>query len=201
MLQTVVLAVSLVAILSGFVLFFHTDRIAGSRAGRMAVFLGVLCLPSLALLGGLGHAMNESRTTAFCLSCHEMTDHGRSLFVDDRNVMPAVHYQRRLIDRDTICYDCHTDYAMFGEVKTKINGLRHLWVHYLAETPDELAVYAPYPNANCLHCHDDARGYLEAAPHHGLFEQLQSNERSCLDCHGGGHALDRVEEGDFWLGQ
>lgn len=201
MLKLVVLATSLVAVASGFVLFFHTDRIAGSRAGRLAVFLGVFCLPCVALLGGLGHTMSESRTTAFCLSCHEMTDHGRSLFVDDRNVMPAVHYQRRLIDRDTICYDCHTDYAMFGDVKAKLNGLRHLWVHYLEETPDELALYAPYPNANCLHCHDDARGYLEAAPHRGIFEELQADERSCLDCHGGGHALDRVEEGDFWLAQ
>ena len=92
-----------------------------------------------------------------------MEGYGRSLFIDDPTVVPAVHYQKRLVDRDRACFECHTNYAMFGDVRAKYDGLKHVWVHYFADPPDELALYEPYPNANCMHCHDDARGFVEAA--------------------------------------
>jgi cytochrome c-type protein NapC len=203
MLRVVILGTALVAIVVGMVLYFNADRLAGSRAGRLAVLLGVLGLPLVSVTGGVGHAVSESSSTPFCLSCHEMNEHGRSLFVDDMTVLPAVHYQKRLIDRDQICYACHTDYAMFGEFKAKLNGLKHVWVHYLGDppAPENLELYAPYPNRNCLHCHDDARSYLEAAPHQGQFEALRADERSCLECHSRGHAIEQVKEGNFWLAQ
>lgn len=203
MLRAVVLGTTILAIAAGLVLYFEAERLAGSRAGRLAVLLGVLALPLVAIVGGAGHAVSASSSTEFCLSCHEMGEHGKSLFVDDPQVLPAIHYQNRLIDRDEICYGCHTDYALFGNVKAKLDGLEHVWVHYLGEppAPKDLVLYSPYPNHNCLHCHDDARNFVEAAPHQGQLDALRHNEKSCLECHSKGHALDEVEEGKFWLAQ
>ena len=94
-----------------------------------------------------------------------MQRHGKSLFVDNRQALAAVHYQNRLVDRETVCYSCHKDYAMFGDVTAKLNGLRHVWAHYIAGVPKKIELYKPYPNSNCLHCHDDARRFVEGSPH------------------------------------
>ena len=60
-----------------------------------------------------------------------MQRHGKSLFADNRQALAATHYQNRLVERETICYSCHKDYAMFGDVTAKLNGLRHVWAHYV----------------------------------------------------------------------
>ena len=200
MLHWVALSSAGVAAVVGILLLGAIDRLTGSRAGRLAVLLGVVVLPLLALGSGSTYAVTASSSTTFCLSCHEMEEHGKSLFVDDPMSLPAVHYQKRLIDREQTCYACHTDYGLYGDFKAKLNGLKHVWVHYLGTPPaaEDLELYSPYPNYNCLHCHDDARGYLEAGGHEGKFADLQSGKVSCLKCHNSGHALDQVKEGNFW---
>ncbi|MCA9711504.1 MAG: NapC/NirT family cytochrome c [Myxococcales bacterium] len=199
MLESVALAIAVVSILAGFVLYLASEHLAGSRAGRLAMLLGVLCLPLVAMLAGVTHAYHESSTTRFCLSCHEMQGHGKSMFVDDPQVLPAVHYQSRLVDRDRACFECHTNYAMFGDLRAKVDGLRHVWVHYMEEPPAKLELYEPYPNTNCLHCHEDARSFAEAVPHRDQLDALYRGERSCLECHEQGHARELVEEGALWL--
>jgi cytochrome c-type protein NapC len=197
--QSIALLTAAVALVCAVVLFFAIDRLPATRGGWIAVGLIVCLLPALATTTGTTYAVSASSSTEFCLECHEMEDYGRSLFLDDRAVLPAVHYQNRLVDRDRVCYSCHTDYAMWGDFKAKLNGLKHVWVHYLGEVPEQLELYQPYPNYNCLHCHEDARSYVESAPHKDQLEALSASERSCLDCHGQGHALDRLEEAEFWL--
>lgn len=199
MLQAVALLSALVATTSAFILYFAAPRLAGSVAGKLALLLGVVLLPGVAMLGGSGYVYNGSSTTEFCISCHEMEPHGQSLFVDDPAALPAMHYQQRLIDRDHACFQCHTNYAMFGDLAAKVDGLGHVWAHYLGDHEGPFQLYAPYPNHNCLHCHDDARGYLEAAGHQGHFEELRADEVSCLKCHDAGHAHERVQEGVFWI--
>ncbi len=198
MLHGVALTTALAAIVVAFALYFAAPKLAGSVAGKLALLLGVVVTPGLAAVGGTSYAYTESSSTEFCVSCHEMEPHGRSLFADDPTVLPAVHYQKRLVDRDHACFACHTDYAMFGNLKAKANGLRHVWVHYFGEPEGPFELYAPYPNANCLHCHDDARSYLESQGHQGQFDALRANELSCLKCHASGHAHDRLEEVGFW---
>jgi nitrate/TMAO reductase-like tetraheme cytochrome c subunit len=197
--QGVALLTALVAIVAAFVLYFSAPRLAGSVAGKLALLLGVVLVPLVAVSGGTGYAYTASSSAEFCISCHEMEPHGRSLFVDDATVLPAVHYQKRLIDRDHACFQCHTNYAMFGDLAAKANGLRHVWVHYFGDNEGPFELYEPYPNLNCLHCHDDARSFLEAKGHQGKIEAMRSDETSCLSCHSAGHAHEQVEEGNFWL--
>lgn len=177
------------------------QRLPATRWARWFSLGGIAFLPLLATGTTLRAGIQESSRTRFCLSCHEMQDHGKSLFADDRKTLPAVHYQNRLVDRDKSCYSCHTDYALFGDVKAKMNGLRHVWVHYVGTVPKKFALYQPYANRNCLHCHEDARRFVEAAPHKPVATQLRSGALSCLSCHNAGHNLAAVAEGRLWLGQ
>jgi cytochrome c-type protein NapC len=169
------------------------------RLGRLVLLAGLALLPLVVTGAGVTVGVRESSRTDFCMSCHEMEPHGRSLFVDNPSSLAAVHYQKRLISRDETCYACHTDYAMFGDAKAKLNGLRHVWVHYFGTIPERPQLYQPYPNYNCLHCHDDARGYLEKKPHAEHRAELQSGQRSCLTCHAIAHDLAGVQAKAFWM--
>ena len=105
------------------------------RGGKILAFVALFLLPPLVLWGSFSAHMERAQSTAFCLSCHVMTDFGRSLYVDDPSYIPAVHFQNNRVPRDRACYACHTDYAMFGTVRAKLRGVRHLSVQYLGTVP------------------------------------------------------------------
>jgi cytochrome c-type protein NapC len=182
-------------------LFFGAGILAGQTVGRIVLLVGLLALPVLLSAGNISYGFHQSSTTTFCLSCHEMTPHGKSLFVDNRQALAAVHYQNRFVDRETVCYSCHKDYAMFGDVTAKLNGLRHVWAHYIAGVPKKIELYKPYPNSNCLHCHDDMRRFVEAPAHKPVLGALYAGATSCLSCHRIAHDMAKVDAGDFWQAQ
>jgi cytochrome c-type protein NapC len=189
------LVIALAVVVLGLVGFRH---LAGSASGRVALLVAAALLPVSVSLAGLKSGVAESSRTRFCLGCHEMQNHGRSLFVENRRALAAVHYQNRFVDRDTACFSCHTDYAMFGDLKAKLNGLRHVSVHYLGTVPAKFALYQPYPNKNCLHCHEDARRFTEVPVHQPVMAKLESGETSCLTCHNVAHDLEKVQGGVLW---
>ena len=189
------LAVGLVIVV---LLRFGAEPLVTNRWGRIALLVGLVALPLLTSTASVSYGIRESSTTRFCLSCHEMQDHGKSLFVDNPRALAATHYQNRLIDRESTCYACHADYGLFGDVKAKLDGLRHVWVHYLGKVPDKLALYRPYKSANCLHCHEDGRRFQEAVAHRPILSELSSGSRSCLSCHVVAHDRDSVAAQRFW---
>ena len=165
------------------------------------MLIGLVGLPLLISTANVSFGLHRSSRTQFCLSCHEMQKYGMSLFADNRLALSAVHYQNRFIDRDATCYSCHADYAMFGDVKAKLNGLRHVWVHYFKGVPETIALYEPYPSANCLHCHDDARRFLEVAAHKPMLDALYAGKASCLACHTLAHDVKSVAAHRLWQAQ
>jgi len=179
-------------------LFYGTPHLAGHTVGRVVLLVGIVALPLLLLIGNLSYGTHQSSTTRFCLSCHEMQRHGKSLFVDNRQALAAVHYQNRLVDRETVCYSCHKDYALFGDVTAKLNGLRHVWAHYIAGVPAKIELYKPYPNSNCLHCHDDSRRFIDSVAHRSILGPLTAGTTSCLSCHRIAHDMDKVDAEQFW---
>lgn len=193
----IVIVVS-VAALVGFIAY-AAGFLTANRLGRLVLLGGLALLPLTVTGAGVAVGMRESSQTQFCMSCHGMEPYGKSLFVDNGSALAAVHYQKRLISRDSTCFACHTDYALFGDAKAKLNGLRHVWVQYFGTVPERPKLYQPYPNYNCLHCHNDARPYVEAEPHREHRAELQSGERSCLSCHDLAHDLEGVKAQNFWL--
>jgi nitrate/TMAO reductase-like tetraheme cytochrome c subunit len=174
--------------------------LADAVAGKVFAFVVLFILPLTVLLAGFQHHMENSKSTAFCLSCHTMEAHGRSLRVNDQSYIVAAHFQNRRIPREKACYTCHTTYAMFGGTKAKLNGLLHVWVQLFGTVPGhaDLELYEPYQNRECLHCHDGARSYEESTPHDSMLEELRANEMSCLDCHNLTHAIEQIDELETW---
>jgi cytochrome c-type protein NapC len=175
------------------------------RGGKVLAFLALFLLPSLALAAGFSTQMERAQSTTFCLSCHVMNEHGRSLWVDDISYLAASHVQNNRVPRDRACYTCHTDYAMFGGVRSKLRGLRHLYVQYLGSvpSPDDLRLYEPYNNRECLHCHADARTFLEQAAHSRTPEQMGriiNNDLGCTSsrCHDIVHDVGSLADVTFW---
>jgi cytochrome c-type protein NapC len=180
-------------------------RVTRSREGKMLAFVALLVLPTLSVWAGFSEHMEHATSTSFCLSCHVMSDYGRSLHVDDRSYVPARHFQNNLIPRDHACYTCHTDYTMFGTVKSKIRGLRHLWVQYVGTIPkpEDIKLYEPFNNRECLHCHLGSRSFEEVQSHHKkpeLLDSIKAGTRSCMSsgCHDTIHDVGSLKDASLW---
>jgi len=181
--------------------------ITRARAGKIFAFGALFLLPALSLAAGYSTQMERAQSTRFCLSCHVMTDYGRTLLIDDPGYLPAAHFQNGRVPRDRACYTCHTDYTMFGGVTSKRRGLRHLYVQYLGTVPPpaQIRLYEPYHNRECLYCHEGARTFEEASPHNSAPElrpEMKANRLSCTssNCHDIVHDVASLSDVTFWKG-
>jgi cytochrome c-type protein NapC len=181
------------------------SRLTRSREGKILAFVGLFVLPVGAVAIGFSEQMERAESTTFCLSCHVMAGYGQSLSIDDPSYIPARHFQNHLVPREQACYTCHTDYTMFGTVSAKMRGLHHLQVQYLGTVPkpEEIKLYVPYNNRECLHCHLGQRVFEEASPHHKspeLLAEIKSNRRSCISsgCHEFIHDVGSLKDAKFW---
>jgi nitrate/TMAO reductase-like tetraheme cytochrome c subunit len=179
--------------------------ITATRTGKILAFLVLFFLPILCGLMGLSEEMDRSKTTAFCLSCHTMDAFGKSLYIDDPNHIPAAHFQNHRVPAGEACYACHTDYAMFGTLKVKMAGLRHVYIYYLGTppAPENTKLYEPFNNRECLHCHLGARSFEEGATHNAdpaTLPAIKSNSLSCMasGCHNVTHDITNLKTAKFW---
>lgn len=170
---------------------------AGSR-GWILSFLALFLLPVLALALGANHHLERSKTTEFCLSCHVMEPYGESLQLEEREYLPAVHFQNGQVPREHACYTCHTHYTMYGDLQSKLAGVRHLWVNYFGTSSEPIELYEPYRNRECLHCHGGARSFEESDFHLDVRGELTSDEISCLECHELVHAVGELDHLEKW---
>jgi cytochrome c-type protein NapC len=171
--------------------------------GKILAFLGVFLLPALTLYAGFDRHMEQSKTRAFCLTCHVMQKYGQSLYVDDKEYIPAVHFQNNFVPRDKACFTCHTDYALYGDYRAKLRGLRHLFVQYTGAVPDTIHLYSPFKNRECLHCHGESRKFNSNSGHHDAdttMVAIRSGRLSCLasGCHDVAHDVSHQKDAPMW---
>ena len=176
-----------ITILSLLVLAWRPS-ITRAPGGKMLAFAALFLSPGLAVFAGGFDHLEQSKRTDFCLSCHVMEPYGKSLHVDDNEFIPAVHYQNNYVPRDEACYTCHTDYVMYGTLRSKMRGLRHMKVQFFGTIPDTIHLYTPYNNRECLHCHVGARSFEEGVVHTAdpaVMAEIKSNKLSCVSsgCH------------------
>ena len=181
--------------------------ITSTTGGKILASLVLFFLPVLCGSLGLASEMNRSKTTAFCLSCHTMEPFGKSLRIDDPAHLPAAHFQNHRVPANEACYTCHTDYAMFGTLKVKLHGLRHVYVYYFGvpPAPANIKLYEPFDNRECLHCHLGARSFEEGAVHTAdpaTLPAVKSNSLSCMSsgCHDVVHDVAHLEGAKLWKG-
>src|SRR6266699_2755207 len=166
--------------------FVFRPQITSTRGGKMTAFLALFALPLLCFGMGASGELEHAKSTEFCLSCHIMEPYGKSLRVDDPQHLAAAHFQNHRVPANEACYTCHTNYAMFGGIKAKLGGLRHIYVYYLGTppAPENIKLYEPYNNRECLHCHAGARSFEEGAVHTADPDLLPALEAVCLLRHG-----------------
>jgi cytochrome c-type protein NapC len=179
--------------------------VTATRGGKILAFFILFLLPSLSMTMGVSSELERSKSTEFCLSCHVMESHGRSLYVDDPGYLAAAHFQNHRVPADQACYTCHTNYAMFGGYRAKLNGLHHVYVQYFGKAQDPIRLYEPYNNRECLHCHLGARSFEEGAVHTAdpdLLPAVKANKVSCLSsgCHDVVHNAGQLSNVKFWKG-
>jgi len=132
-----------------------------------------------------------------------MEPYGKSLLVDDRSYIPAVHYQYGMVSRDHACFTCHTDYAMFGDMRAKMRGLKHVYKYYIGTPSDPIKLYSPYNNRECLHCHLGTRAFEEGETHNKdpqVMVQIKNNQKGCTTsgCHNIVHNVKDIKDATFW---
>ncbi len=178
---------SLVFVLAAAALIFLIGQVFAQRGRKLILsevwmlLLGVVAFPSLVLYAGFNAAMEKSKTVEFCgTSCHVMHPYYEDLTNPDSTNLAAIHFQNRYI-RTNQCYQCHSSYTMFGPMQAKIAGVLHVLNYYSGNWEEPLKLRGEYKNANCLHCHGDAKNYLDL--HEDYVEELASGDSSCLECH------------------
>jgi cytochrome c-type protein NapC len=170
------------------------------REGKILGLLAFIVLPVVAASIGASEHLENSKQTQFCLSCHIMEPWGKSLYVDDPSHIPAAHFQNHRIAPDEACYTCHSDYAMYGAIHTKLEGMHHVYVEYLGHPMNPIHLYHPYENAQCLHCHLGARSFEADPLHIAVMGDLKSEKLSCISsgCHDTIHNVSTLGQAKFW---
>ena len=173
-----------------------TDR----KEGKILAFLAFFVLPITCVCWGATEHIDRSKQTKFCLSCHVMEPYGKSLYVDDPSYVAAAHFQNHRIPADEACYTCHTNYALYGSLRAKMRGLRHIYVQYLGTIPNPITLYTPYDNRECLHCHLGARSFSSNEIHVAILDSLKSNQTSCITsgCHDTVHNVANQSKVKLW---
>jgi cytochrome c-type protein NapC len=176
--------------------------LTATPAGKILAFLAFCALPILCGFWGLNEHLERSKQTAFCLSCHIMEPYGRSLYAADPMYIPAAHFENHRIPAEEACYTCHTDYAMYGTIRVKLHGLRHIYVQYFGTPMNPIQLYDPYNNRECLHCHAGARSF-ENDTHMALLDQIKANQLSCVSsgCHDTIHNATSIDKVKMWRPQ
>jgi len=197
------LLIAFSGLLIGLLVF--RPSLTASAGGKMLAFCILFLLPVLCLAMGINAEVERSKSTQFCLSCHVMEPYGRSLRIDDPNHLAAAHFQNHRVPAEQACYTCHTNYAIFGGVRAKLHGLRHVYVQYLGTIHQPIHLYESYNNRECLHCHLGARSFEEGAVHNAdpdLLPAVKANKISCVSsgCHDTVHDTAHVDQLKLWSG-
>ncbi len=154
---------------------------------KWALFAAIVVAPGMLSVATLKIQFGRARSVRFCASCHVMAPYVDDMRNPKSGTLAAKHYKNRWIIGEQ-CYACHTNYDFLGPLDAKVRGLRHAAAYYLRPERARPRLYKPYPDGACLHCHEDAKSYLESISHEVFAEEMRSGEKTCVDCHTPSHA-------------
>jgi len=198
MLGTLIALIVLTMVLA--IVFLVRPTVTVSPREKILAFMALFILPGLCVGGGMATHMQRSEQTRFCISCHAMTPYGESLYVDDRQYIPAAHFQNHRIPVETACYACHADYTIYGPLKDKLQGIIRIYMQYVSSPPQMISIRGGYSNLQCLHCHGGARSFEADPIHQAIMDTLKSNQTSCISsgCHDTVHNVAALSQVKFW---
>ena len=189
--------IALAAVL--LVLVILKPGIVRSLEGKVLILLALFLAPAIAAYGGVNEHVERARTTGYCLSCHVMSDYGKSLNAENPAAIPASHYQNNRIPRDHACISCNTEYGLSGDHRAMARFTRNALETYLGRVPEKLRARRTR-NRECLRCHVGARSFEKNAAHQEgaaplvSLEAIKAGKISCTKsgCHHSVHDVRAV---------
>jgi nitrate/TMAO reductase-like tetraheme cytochrome c subunit len=180
---------------AGILLWFLIRHPRVGGATKLLLLVGIGILPIGTAVTSNVANLQASASNQFCGSCHVMTPYTTAA-LDRKNVGTAALHTRNQLFGDESCYGCHSDYKLFGTIKTKLTGMRHMWAYYQRHSgpspakPGEIHLYKPFANDTCTRCHSGTLpGFKEEGEHGAVADKIKQGTISCTtaDCHGPAH--------------
>jgi cytochrome c nitrite reductase small subunit len=153
------------------------------------------------MLGNI-HVIEESKTVAFCESCHEPMQPLVEAMRSDGTTLAGSHYQRGAVPSRNACYQCHSGYGMFGGAQAKMSGASHMIRSVTGRYEHPLRLAGTFDIQSCLNCHAGARTFREVGVHQdpSIQEGLLGGEMQCTACHGAAHPAAALNGLEAWEG-
>jgi nitrate/TMAO reductase-like tetraheme cytochrome c subunit len=131
--------------------------------------------------------LEQSKAIGFCNSCHLMSAFVEDMKDPDSRSLSAVHFRNRYIQEEH-CYNCHTDYGLFGTLEAKVGGLSHVWSEFVGSTGRPVHPKTNYRFTICLNCHGQSSKFIQQKRHAGVVTRIVSGASNCTECHDRSHA-------------
>jgi cytochrome c nitrite reductase small subunit len=179
------MAISSMALIA-WTLAAHRGRLAGFRA-RLLLFIGVCCVPFPAVLMSAAVGLEQSKAVGFCNSCHPMGAFVADMKDPGSRSLSAVHFRNRYI-QDEHCYNCHTDYGLFGTLQAKLGGMSHVWSEFAGAGSGQVRPKTNYRFTICLNCHGQSSKFIQQKEHAGVVNKVLAGQSVCTECHQRSHA-------------
>lgn len=157
---------------------------------KLVLFLFLLVFPAVLSAVTAKLAFTRAETVEFCSSCHTMDPWVADVTGDASDSLAHDHFARRWIQHDQ-CYTCHSNYGFLGPLKAKIGGVKHVIAFYTG-FEGKIHLYEDFPNANCLQCHQNAKGFREESAHDPIDDLIAGKDR-CVECHDQLHNVEQEE--------
>jgi nitrate/TMAO reductase-like tetraheme cytochrome c subunit len=159
---------------------------------KIVLFFVILLFPAVLGFATAKVSFSRAERVDFCGSCHTMQPWIDDVTGSESESVAGAHFAHRWIQHDQ-CYTCHSNYSFLGPMKAKIRGVEHVVAFYVGYS-GPIHLYDEFPNANCLQCHEQAKGFREEAAHDPI-EDLVAGKESCVECHDL-HDVEQEEAGD-----
>lgn len=195
-------ALGCAAISAVLVLWYLIARPMMTRTTKIVLLLGMGVFPIGTAMTGNYAGYEATKERTFCGSCHVMTPYTEDSGNPKSTTLAARHGRNAMFGAQN-CYTCHADYGMFGTVKTKLGGMRHVYLYAteyhsmsLAEAKDKIHILKPFPNATCMHCHSTQNpGFNAVDDHKSILDRVRAGTVSCASsgCHGPAHPFSKPE--------
>jgi hypothetical protein len=162
--------------------------IRGLLVGRLSaipVGMGFGALPVMAFMLLNAYFLGASMDTRFCGSCHVMEPIMREALAGG-DQLAARHIALGALPRTEACYECHSNYGVWGAAQAKVSLARHIARNALGWYEFPLKIDGTYPVTICLHCHAQSERFRAQSAHTDLDSQKAFLDGS-LGCTGACH--------------
>jgi cytochrome c-type protein NapC len=185
------------------IVWYLVRRPALTRATKIVLLFGIGLLPIGTAMTGNYAGFEATKHRRFCGSCHVMTPYAQDSADPHSETLAARHGRNAMFGPEN-CYTCHANYGMFGTVKTKLGGMRHVYeyvFHYrkmpLDEAREKIHIRDPFQNSACMQCHSTENpGWMAVEDHKSTLDRVRGGALSCASegCHGPAHPFTKDDD-------